>query len=326
MLNARSSQRSSRSSLRAHASSILTALAAAALLTGCLEDDAVDLTNTPDMAPVGGGGGGAGGTPGVMNPPDAEPPPPEYLDVGEACASDDDCDSGMCVQQPGGDAQYCSRPCVEGAGMCPSDWTCTAPPADSGITEEGICWPPATSGLCESCEQNSDCGDSDDLCLPLNGDESDMRCARACVEDRACPPGYSCLDPNGDGNRQCIPTEGMCPPPIDQDNDGIEDPDDNCPNIANPQQLDGDGDGYGDDCDNCPRVPNPDQVDSDGDGFGDACPPPVPVLGPGQFVSGMGVSQSSGYTLRSVTGSRMTPEVMESSNYRVSPLKVGGGQ
>ncbi|MFN3197071.1 MAG: thrombospondin type 3 repeat-containing protein [Bradymonadia bacterium] len=299
-------------------------------MSGCLEDDAIDITNTDAATPTGGnggaGGGGGGADLGVMRPPDAEPPPPEYNDVGESCATNDECDSGLCIEQPGSNARYCSRPCVEGANVCPTDWTCEAPPADSGITEEGICWPPATRGLCESCENNSDCGDADDLCLPLNGDENDMRCARACVEDRACPPGYSCLDPNGDGNRQCIPTEGICPPVIDQDGDGVEDGDDNCPEISNAQQLDGDGDGLGDDCDNCPRVPNPDQLDSDNDGFGDACPPPVPVLGPGQFTSGASVSSSPGYSIRSVLGPQSPPEVMRSSSYRVSPIKIGGGQ
>jgi len=57
----------------------------------------------------------------------------------------------------------------------------------------------------------------------------------------------------------------------DTDGDGIPDPADDCPAVADPQQLDGDGDGVGDACDNCPTTPNPDQRDRDGDGIGDAC-------------------------------------------------------
>lgn len=57
----------------------------------------------------------------------------------------------------------------------------------------------------------------------------------------------------------------------DRDGDGIIDLEDNCPNVANPDQTDSDGDGIGDACDNCPYNYNPDQKDSDGDGKGDVC-------------------------------------------------------
>ena len=57
----------------------------------------------------------------------------------------------------------------------------------------------------------------------------------------------------------------------DGDGDGIADPLDNCPTIANPSQTDTDADGSGDVCDNCPTVSNPNQSDVDGDGIGDLC-------------------------------------------------------
>jgi hypothetical protein len=59
--------------------------------------------------------------------------------------------------------------------------------------------------------------------------------------------------------------------PIDTDSDGVLDPDDNCPFVANPNQADEDQDGVGTACDNCPLVANPNQADQDGDGVGDLC-------------------------------------------------------
>ena len=57
----------------------------------------------------------------------------------------------------------------------------------------------------------------------------------------------------------------------DYDDDGIEDPSDNCMRDYNPQQLDSDADTVGDMCDNCIGTWNLYQDDADGDGNGDAC-------------------------------------------------------
>jgi len=71
----------------------------------------------------------------------------------------------------------------------------------------------------------------------------------------------------------------------DSDGDGIEDSQDNCPTVPNPQQEDSDfridcngeciqvpdPDGIGDACDNCPSLNNPNQEDVDSDAIGDRC-------------------------------------------------------
>lgn len=57
----------------------------------------------------------------------------------------------------------------------------------------------------------------------------------------------------------------------DYDDDGIEDPYDNCPFTPNRDQADDDGDSVGTGCDNCPSTSNVTQANLDGDTIGDAC-------------------------------------------------------
>ena len=74
--------------------------------------------------------------------------------------------------------------------------------------------------------------------------------------------------------------------PGDGDGDGVPNPGDNCPGVANADQTDTDFDGLGNACDpdddndfvadasdNCPLNPNSDQTDADVDNVGGACDP-----------------------------------------------------
>lgn len=77
------------------------------------------------------------------------------------------------------------------------------------------------------------------------------------------------------------------PPNNDQDDDGVNDDEDNCPNTWNPNQEDADNDQIGDVCDNCPTVANPNQEDADNDNVGDACEDVGPGNpNPGDIVEG----------------------------------------
>jgi len=94
----------------------------------------------------------------------------------------------------------------------------------------------------------------------------------------------------------------------DNDGDGLININDNCPEVANPDQYDTDWDGAGDLCDpctdtdsdgfgnpgftantcvldNCPDFFNPEQVDEDGDGFGNVCDNCARVGNPDQLDS-----------------------------------------
>lgn len=60
--------------------------------------------------------------------------------------------------------------------------------------------------------------------------------------------------------------------PQDSDGDGIADAQDNCPNVANPDQKDSDGDGIGDACDRCADTPANSAVTSTGCSVEQLCP------------------------------------------------------
>ena len=105
--------------------------------------------------------------------------------------------------------------------------------------------------------------DASELC---NGVDDDC--------DALVDEAYADLDQ--DGEADCVDA--------DDDNDGVADALDNCPQTANPDQDDHDADTQGDACDgdddndgvadggdNCPLTPNATQADDDGDGPGDAC-------------------------------------------------------
>jgi hypothetical protein len=79
------------------------------------------------------------------------------------------------------------------------------------------------------------------------------------------------IAPSRDCNLDGVPDECETGVLCDPDGDGVDNPGDNCPTSANPDQADRDGDGIGDACDNCPFMANPGQEDGDGNGVGDIC-------------------------------------------------------
>ena len=155
---------------------------------------------------------------------------------------------------------------------------CTLIPAEE-ITEESplldLEEPPGEipQDTAEEPEENTPepiCGDG----TISNGEECDPGSS-----ETLCPGCFECI------NCECIKTF------TDADHDCIPDESDNCLNLYNPGQSDQDEDGLGDECDpcpndpeddededgvcgdedNCPETPNPKQEDHDLDGKGDEC-------------------------------------------------------
>lgn len=89
-------------------------------------------------------------------------------------------------------------------------------------------------------------------------------------EDSANPG--SALWPALGGLRNDIGAFGGNPSlPLDLDNDGATDQNDNCPDTPNSTQTDTDLDNIGNACDNCVEIYNPLQIDENKDGVGDVC-------------------------------------------------------
>jgi hypothetical protein len=116
-----------------------------------------------------------------------------------------------------------------------------------------------------------------------------------------------------------------CAPGTDPDGDGICDPIDNCPSIANADQADTDGDGVGNVCDNCVNIANPrvaanflttntwatltgGQRDDDHDGFGNKCD--------AKFTTGPLVTSADLTQFRTANGKNRTGDTCGTSGAR----------
>jgi len=134
---------------------------------------------------------------------------PQPGEAGFPCEADSDCDSGLCILTP--DGMQCTVYCLE---QCLFDWLCAHHVA-SVSDEIFICVPPFMS-LCRPCTANDDCvangTDTGGACISYGAQGS--FCGEPCGEDGTCPNGYGCIDMEdvaGQGVKQCVLAEGVCP-------------------------------------------------------------------------------------------------------------------
>jgi len=162
-------------------------------------------------------------------------PEPEEGRRGDACTSDGECASKLCLEGA------CTKPCTRPA-QCAEGWTCepTDIPTERGgtetvevcrpdpskeclsdgdCTENEICMarrgsdsvgfrcgdpPGERSSAGESCSSDADC--LHDLCV-------DGECASPCDSERACPDGLTCLDSEVDLGGDSSETVSLCRTP-----------------------------------------------------------------------------------------------------------------
>ncbi len=204
---------------------------------------------------------------------DADGAPDEVDGPGD----DGDLDGDCVLNGADGDGE-CGAP-DEGAPPCP--WgdpgmpllRCDSCPLDDNFEQADI----DADGVGDVCDDDRD-GDGrrnlEDNCPDEgNAEQADLDGDRQ---------GDTCdADADGDGLWNDV---DPFPLAVDGDGDGVDDPDDNCPELPNDRQSDFEDDGIGDDCDddddndevsdeddNCRFDPNADQRNTDGDFWGDAC-------------------------------------------------------
>ena len=127
----------------------------------------------------------------------------------DPCTSNSDCLTGYCVGHMGD--MVCSMACEE---ECPLGFTC-AQVAAGGPDTLWICVSDHTS-LCRPCGSESDCQSAfgvQDHCISYG--EEGFFCASSCGNDKECPAGFSCEDPETiDGlivPSHCVAAAATCP-------------------------------------------------------------------------------------------------------------------
>lgn len=131
---------------------------------------------------------------------------------GCTCKSNEQCQSGFCVEAPEG--KVCTKLCFTGED-CPEDWDCRQVVNAQGDTA-WICVPYGLY-LCRPCRSNAECSStieiSENRCVSFGA--SGSFCGVKCggEENRPCPAGYTCQDVpivGGQRSNQCVPDSGIC--------------------------------------------------------------------------------------------------------------------
>ena len=114
-----------------------------------------------------------------------KPPKPTLLKEGEACQSNEQCETGLCDGVAVIATPTCLRKCASG---CQAGEVCIQ------YTPNNFACQPDLRRLCQPCMGDTDCAYPSDSCLSVNGENI---CGRDCAFDNECPDGYRCVNGRG---------------------------------------------------------------------------------------------------------------------------------
>ncbi len=126
----------------------------------------------------------------------------------QPCSSNEDCQSGWCVEHMG--QKVCTKMCQE---ECPAGWTCS----QVGATDPDIVFICISSftTLCRPCTASTDCVGSagaQDACIEYG--VQGAFCGGKCGPEQQCPAGFACQSAttvDGIEIEQCVAKTGLCP-------------------------------------------------------------------------------------------------------------------
>ena len=128
---------------------------------------------------------------------------PDPGNIGWPCDSNDDCESGYCIE--GENGYICTEICVD---VCPAGFTCKGiQSANDDIIFVCVPPPPLKASTCEACESHATCLGEGSACVAI---DNGNYCGKGCIDNSECDEGYSCEAVEGIQMSQCIPTSGSC--------------------------------------------------------------------------------------------------------------------
>jgi hypothetical protein len=125
----------------------------------------------------------------------------DWGDLNKPCSSPDDCDSGLCIETPGG--SVCTITCIE---ECPDGWVCKGTDL-FGADLTFVCVPRFWH-VCDPCTDIDDCDMPDSVCVDVG--EDGTFCSVTCLNDGQCPDHYSCEVADRSGDGWCVSETGSC--------------------------------------------------------------------------------------------------------------------